>query len=103
MYLDLFIAAVATALGCMLFGQFEQPLPKWRRLRKLGIILGGTALLARPFGHKSLLFVGGLFATGGAYHTWWCRKYNIDPLTAEPYDRYLALLREQYGLKKPAA
>lgn len=98
MFFDLFIASAATALGCMLFGQFEQPLPKWRRVRKLGIILGGTALLAKPFGHKSLLFIGGLAAAGGSYHVWWCRKHDIDPLTAEPYDRYVKLVREEYGL-----
>ncbi|MBN2470377.1 MAG: hypothetical protein JXN59_06615 [Anaerolineae bacterium] len=102
MFFDLFIAAAAMAVGGMFFGQFEQPLPKKRRLSKLGIILGGTALLSKPFGHKSLLLISGMALAGGTYHTWWCRKHDIDPLTAEPYDRYLVLLREKYHLEKPA-
>lgn len=92
MGLEWFLAAVVTALGTTGFGQFEVGSSKSRRLLRWGMYYGITALLGRTVGRPwTLGWVAGLPLVGAGFHTWWCRKHGINPLTAEPRDRYMQL------------
>ena len=48
MWFELFLAALLIAIGSIPFGQFEEKTPVWRRLLKLGIYVGVTALVMHP-------------------------------------------------------
>lgn len=97
MLTDLLIVSAAMNVLIILFGHFEAYTPVWRRLLKVTFLLGGTAGLATFVGHWSLLLLAALMAAGGSYHVWWCRKNDIDPLTAEPRERYERLIRARSG------
>ena len=92
MYFDLFLAATLLATGSMIFGHFEEKTPLWRRLSKMVMYLGVTALLSWTVGRPwSLIWVLGFLILGMTYHVWWCRKYGIGVLSGEPRDKYYEL------------
>lgn len=92
MWFELFLASLVIAVGSIVFGHFEERTPKWRRLLKLGMLLGVTAALAATAGRPwALGFVFGLTALGSGIHFWWCHKHGIHPLSAQPRDKYYAL------------
>lgn len=92
MYFDLFLAATLLAAGSMAFGHFEEKTPLWRRLSKLVMYLGVTALLSWTVGRPwSLIWVLGFPVLGMTYHVWWCRKHGIGVLSGEPKDRFYEL------------
>ena len=95
MLVDLLIVSVGMNVLIVLFGHFEVYTPKWRRLLKVTVLLGGTARLSVLVGHWSLLFFVALMSGGASYHTWWCLKHVIHPYTAEPRDRYELLVKER--------
>lgn len=97
MWFDLFVTATLLAVGCILFGQFEAPLPKARRLGKLVITLTLVGVLAYLIEHWSLVVIAAFLAFSIIYHYQWCRRYGINPITAEPWDAYLRALRQKYG------
>ena len=101
MWFDLFVLAAVLVIGEIYFGHFNDLFPKWRRLRKITVIMVTTALLSLLVGHWSLLFIGAMALVGSGYHWWWCRKHGIDPFTAEPRDKFEALVRDQYNLREP--
>ena len=81
------------ALGSVLFGHFEQGTPAWRRVLKLAVFLGVTALLSGTAGRTwAFVFLGALAVAGTSVHFWWCRRHSIDPWTAEPRDRFHELV-----------
>ena len=53
-------------------------------------------------GHWALAFPALMLLGGGIYHWSWCRKYGIDPLTAEPREKFEALVHQQYHLPQPS-
>lgn len=58
----------------------------------MAFYFGVTAALRRGPGRPwTLAWVFGLPMTGTAFHLWWCARNGIDPLTAEPRDRYYEL------------
>lgn len=92
MWFELFLAALLIAIGFVFFRHFEERTPVWRRLLKVGIYVGVTALLSWTAGRLwALVWVFGLPAVGTSFHIWWCRKYGINALTAEPRDKYYQL------------
>ena len=92
MSLEWFFASVIVAAGSTVFGHFEEKTPLWRRLSKWAIYLGLTALLSRKPGRPwSLVWVFSSPYFGTSFHVWWCRKHGINPLTAEPKDKYYKL------------
>lgn len=92
MYVQLFVAATLMAIGLILFGHFERYTPIWRRLSKLVLLFGTTALLHRFAGPMwSWLWIFGLFGLGLGVHAWWTHKHGIGLLSAEPQDKYYAL------------
>jgi hypothetical protein len=90
--LEWFVSAVLAATGITVFGHFEEKTPGWRRLSKWAFYFGGTALLSRGPGRPwTFVWILGLPSVGLAFHLWWCREHGIDPLTAEPRERYYEL------------
>ena len=98
MLTDLLIVSAAMNVLMVLFGHFEAYRPTWRRLLKVAFLLGGTAGLSTLVGHWSLLLLGAMMVGGGSYHTWWCRKNDIHPLTAQPRERFERLIKAHYGV-----
>jgi hypothetical protein len=92
MSLEWFVSAVLAATGLTVFGHFEEKTPLWRRLSKWAFYFGMTGALSRwPGRHWTFVWIFGLPGLGLLFHVWWCRKHDIDPLTAEPKDRYYEL------------
>ncbi len=90
--LEWFVSAMLAVAGITLFGHFEEKTPALRRLSKWALYFGVTGLLSRGPGRPwTLLWVFGLPGIGLAFHLWWCKKHGIDPLTAEPKERYYEL------------
>ena len=86
------VSAVLAVTGLALFGHFEEKTPLWRRFSKWAFYFGVTAVLMRGPGRPwTFAWVLGLPLTGTAFHLWWCARHGIDPLTAEPRDRYYEL------------
>ncbi len=95
------VALVMTifAVGGVIFGRFEQHKPRSRRVLKQALVLAAFVMVDR-FGGRSWMFgLRGLFGAAAAVvHGWWLPKHGINGWTAEPYDRYLALIKgEQRG------
>ena len=92
MFFELFVAAALLACGQALFSQFEERTPPWRRLLKVFIFVGGTALVSWAAGRGwALAWVFGFFALGLSVHFWWTRKHGINFWTAQPRDKYYRL------------
>ena len=92
MYFDLFVAAGLLCLGLVFFGKFEEGTPKWKRVRKIVLFFGITALLSATAGRAwALSWVLGGMAVGLGFHAWWTRKHGIGFWSPEPWDRYREL------------
>jgi hypothetical protein len=66
--------------------------PVWKRLSKWAFYFGVTALLSRGPGRPwTFAWIFGLPGVGLAFHLWWCKKHGVNPLTAEPKERYYDL------------
>ena len=87
-----FVSAVLAVTGITVFGRFEEKTPAWRKLSKWVFYFGVTGLLSRRPGRPwTFAWVFGLPGLGLAFHLWWCKKHGINPLTAEPKERYYEL------------
>ena len=90
--LEWLVATALAAAGTTVFGRFEERSPAWRGVAKWVFYFGVTALLSRGPGRPwSFVWIFGLPGVGLAFHFWWCRKHGIDPLTAEPKEKYYEL------------
>ena len=93
-----FDVAVFTTLWAVLviaFGRFEQHKPAWRRLLKFAVLLTLLLLLMSAAGRLVAYGVLALFlAAGAAIHFTVLSRYGINGWTAEPRDKFEALLRD---------
>jgi hypothetical protein len=90
------VALVMTifAVGGVIFGRFEQHKPRWRRVLKQVLVLAVFVLADRLGGRSWVYGLLGVFALAAVVvHAWWLPKHGISGWTAEPYDRYLALIQ----------
>jgi hypothetical protein len=93
LWFDVAVVMSIFAVGGMLFGRFEQHKSRGRRLLKQVIVLGVVLTLdvmagrAWAFGVLVPPLVGAAIV-----HLWWLPKHGINGWTAEPYDKYLALV-----------
>jgi hypothetical protein len=79
-------------MGFTVFGHFEEETSKWRRLSKWATYLGTVALLSKTAGRPwTFVWIFGGPAFGAGFHFWWCRRHGINPITAEPKDKYYEL------------
>jgi hypothetical protein len=90
------ISALTIAIAAPIFGKFESIRPTWTRVARWLGYLAVTALLGATLGRPAtLLWVIGLPATAVTLHAVWCRRHHIHPVTAQPWDRYVALRNRQ--------
>ncbi|HEY4036028.1 MAG TPA: hypothetical protein VGL94_18880 [Ktedonobacteraceae bacterium] len=91
MSLEWFLCAVIIAVGSTAFGHFERgtSLPK-RLARWFGFLLitGLLSFVGRPW---TFVWILGLPGIGTTFHLWWCLSHGINPLTAEPKEKYFQL------------
>jgi hypothetical protein len=92
-WFDVAIATTVLMLGHLYFGRFEEHRPRWRRLLKslllVALLVGTTAWAGRPW-----MFVGlGMIGVGVLIiHAWWLPRHGVNGWTAEPRERYYALV-----------
>ena len=95
-WFDVAVVMSMFALGNILFGHFEQHRPKWKRLLKmiffLALVLGisVTAGRAWAYGLLAVPFIAVVYV-----HAVWLPSHGINGLRAEPYDKYLELMRSR--------
>jgi len=92
-WFDVAIIMSIFAVGGVIFGRFEMHKPWWRRVLKQLVFVAGivaiTETLGRPWAYG---FLGLVACAVVVIHAWWLPKHGINGLTAEPYDKYLALV-----------
>ena len=81
------------AVGGTLFGRFEGHGPRWRRCLEVTLattpFVGVPAAAGREWMYALL---GATLAAVVAVHAWWLPEHGVDGWTAEPRERYYALL-----------
>lgn len=81
--------AILIAVLTPAFGHFETVRPLWTRIARWLVYLGITGLVGVTAGRPwTWLWIAGLPLTGAGFHLIWCLRHGINPLTAEPRDRY---------------
>lgn len=96
--LDYLIVIAGGLAANIVFNVFEKHLPWWRRAAKFAAVIAVLALIGAAFGRLAVYAVLGLLAIGQVIlHAWWFPRHGINGLTAEPYDKYLALIHKMKG------
>ncbi|MDP1823414.1 MAG: hypothetical protein Q8L48_09235 [Archangium sp.] len=91
--LHLGLVLLGIVVGNVVFNNFEKHLPWWRRVAKHGLVFGVVAAVRILFGGWALLAVLGALTIGQVVlHAWYFPRHGVNGLTAEPYERYLALI-----------
>src|SRR5215472_10491914 len=89
MWMAIAITAMIFAIGNILFGHFEEQTPKWRRVAKVGLVVGFVAVISDAFGpFWGLLPVALMLLVAGVVHLWWLPRHGINGFTGEPKDKY---------------
>ena len=92
-WFDVALVTTLLMLGHLSFGRFVEHQPRWRRMIKsvagVAIFVGTSAWLGRGamFALLGLVVVGVLIV-----HAWWLPRNGVNGWTAEPRDRYDALI-----------
>lgn len=98
MLLHLSLVLLGIAIGNVVFNNFEKHLPWWRRALKHGLVFAVVAAVRVLLGPWALLAVLIALTAGQlALHAWYFPKHGVNGLTAEPYERYLALITKLKG------
>jgi hypothetical protein len=83
------ICAVIIAVCSPAFGHFETVRPVWNRIVRWLVYLAISGVLGATAGHPwTFLWILGLPTVAAVFHVTWCLRHGINPLTAEPRDRY---------------
>ena len=92
-WFDVAIATTVLMLGHLYFGRFEEHRPRWRRVLKsllvVAIVVGITAWAGRAW---MFVFLGVSGVGVLIIHAWWLPRHGVNGWTAEPRDRYYALV-----------
>ena len=92
-WFDIAVATTVLMLGHLYFGRFEEHRPRWRRLLKSVLLVASVVAITAWAGRAwmfAFLCLGGLAVL--AIHGWWLPRQGVNGWTAEPRDRYYALL-----------
>jgi hypothetical protein len=94
LWFDVAVVMTIFAVGGILFGRFEQHKPRWRRVLKVVVVLAVILVLSTTIGRLWAYGVLMLPLLAAAWvHLYWLPKHGINGWTAEPYDKYLELVR----------
>ena len=90
--MDVAIVAIIFALGNILFGHFEEGVPKWKRVVKCLLVLGLVAIISAKVGRVWVYALIGVMLLGaGIIHVWWLPRHGINGWTGEPREKYYEL------------
>jgi hypothetical protein len=88
-YYYFILAILIWTAGYFHTGKFVRP--KWKIPGKFIFYIVVSALLIYWIGHYSLIFIIGHQLLGLIFHLIVCKKHNINWLTCEPKEKYIAL------------
>ena len=89
MWYEVAIMSLIFAVGNILFGQFEEKTPKWRRLLKMFIVIGISVTISYFAGRIWFyIFLSVMVLMFIIIHGWWLPRKGINGFTAEPKDKY---------------
>jgi hypothetical protein len=92
-WFDIAVVMSIFAVGNILFGHFEEHKPKPRRLLKVGLVVGITALLSIVGLRWVAYGLLGLLGLAAVYvHAWWLPRHGVNGLTGEPKAKYYELI-----------
>ena len=92
MWFEVAIIASIFALGNILLGHFEEGTPKWRRVVKFFVFVAMAVFTSKTLGRPwFFLLLGTMFLVVAIIHVWLLLRCGINPLTAEPRDKYYEL------------
>lgn len=92
MWFELAVAASIFAAGNILFGHFEEGAPEWKRVSKLFLFMGTTALISATAGRVWVFaFLGAVCIFPLIIHLYWLPRHGINGWTGEPKDKYYEL------------
>ena len=95
-WFDVAVVMTIFAIGNILFGRFEEHKPRGRRVAKVVLVVAITLGLASALGRGWAYGFLAIPLLGAAWvHLHWLPKHGVSGWTAEPRDRYLALLAER--------
>jgi hypothetical protein len=87
-------AAIVIGVLSPSFGHFETVRPLWTRVARWMVYLAITGALGLTVGRPwTFVWLLGLPLTGATFHLVWCLRNGINPLTAEPREKYERLRR----------
>ncbi|HEY0172093.1 MAG TPA: hypothetical protein VGB98_13805 [Pyrinomonadaceae bacterium] len=90
--MDIAIVAGIFAVGNILFGHFEEGVPRWKRVAKFFLVVGLVALLSAAVGRTPVFVLIGAMLSGALIiHAWWLPRHGIDGWTGEPKEKYYEL------------
>lgn len=79
------------AVGSSVFDKFEAETAIWKKLVRWGLASTLTLGAYAVIGHWALLILAAIASIGVAAHFAWCRKFGVDPIKAQPRERYFHL------------
>ena len=92
-WLDVSIATAVLMLGLLYFGRFEEHRPRWRRVVKSFVVVAMIVGTSAWAGRSWMLVLLGLMSLGVlTIHAWWLPRQGVNGWTAEPRERYYALM-----------
>lgn len=92
LWFEVAVVSTLTAVGSMLFSNFEVHTPKWRKLTKFVSFIGITLILSITLGRVwALSFLGATLMFVIYIHALWLPKKGINGWTAEPKAKYYEL------------
>ncbi len=98
--IDFIIIISGWVIGNMIFNNFEKHLHWTRRTLKLIFILIFLYLINLLFGRIAIYITLIIILIGIIIlHFYWFQKKGINPITAEPRDKYLKLIKKMKGVK----
>ncbi len=101
-WFDLAVILGVFALGSVCFGRFEQHKPRGRRVLKVLLVSALYVWLAQGVGRPwACGFLAVVAIPVAIVHLWWLPRHGINGWTAEPYDRYLALVTRRESREGP--
>ena len=89
MWFEVAVVASIFAVGNILFGHFEEGIPKWKRIGKFFLFTGIAVLISATVGRFwFFVFLGIMLLFVFIIHAWWLPKHGINGWTGEPKEKY---------------
>jgi hypothetical protein len=94
-------AAILIGMLSPSFGHFETVRPLWTRIARWMAYLAVTGAIGVTVGRPwTFVWLLGLPLVGASFHVVWCLAHGINPLTAEPREKYEQLRRARGSRRK---